>query len=44
MTNGFPIEKLKLIANHESISTTQGYLKDNSIEELAETFGIKNIS
>ena len=38
---GFPIEKLKLIANHSDVSTTSNYLKDNSIDELAEMFQIK---
>lgn len=38
---GFSLEKLKLLANHESISTTQSYLKDNSIQELEELFDIK---
>lgn len=41
MTNGFPIEKLKLIANHENIDTTQHYLKDTSVDELAQMFNIK---
>jgi integrase len=41
MTGGFPIEKLKLIANHENIDTTQHYLKDTSIDELAQMFNIK---
>jgi len=39
--DGFPIEKLKLIANHISIETTQSYLKDNSIDELENMFNIK---
>lgn len=39
--NGFPVEKLKLLANHESISTTQGYLKDTSLDELEQMFDIK---
>lgn len=39
--NGFPVEKLKLIAHHESIETTNGYLKDKSDEELENMFGIK---
>jgi len=38
---GFPVEKLKLIAHHESIDTTNGYLKDKSDEELENMFGIK---
>jgi site-specific recombinase XerC len=41
MTKGFPIEKLRLIANHSDISTTQGYLKDESLNELEEMFNIK---
>ena len=40
MTEGFPIEKLKLLANHSSIETTSQYLRDNSIDELREMFGI----
>lgn len=39
--NGFPVEKLKLIAHHESIETTNGYLKDKSDEELENMFKIK---
>jgi len=41
MTDGFPIAKLKLIANHDNIDTTQHYLKDTSVDELAEMFHIK---
>jgi len=40
MSGGFPIEKLKLIANHSDISTTAGYLKDNSLDEISEMFKI----
>ncbi len=40
METGFPVEKLRLIANHSDISTTQGYLKDTSIDELADMFSI----
>jgi len=40
METGFPVEKLRLIANHSDITTTQGYLKDTSIDELASMFGI----
>lgn len=36
-----PLEKLKSIANHNDISTTAGYLKDNSKTELEELFNIK---
>lgn len=39
--SGFPVEKLKLLANHESISTTQGYLKDTSLDELQKMFNIE---
>lgn len=38
---GYPVEKLKLIAHHESIETTNGYLKDKSDEELEDMFKIK---
>jgi integrase/recombinase XerD len=41
MENGFPVEKLRLIANHSDISTTQGYLKDKSIDELENMFNIE---
>ena len=37
----FDIDKLRLIANHESVSTTQSYLRDTSTEELEELFDIK---
>ena len=40
MTTGFPIEKLKILANHNDISTTSNYLKDNSLDQLSEMFGI----
>lgn len=35
-----PIEKLRLIARHENISTTQGYLAPKDDKELEELFGI----
>lgn len=35
---GFPLEKLKLIAHHDSMDTTQGYLPDNSVSELKVMF------
>lgn len=38
--DGFPLEKLRLIANHESIETTASYLKDKSSAELENMFGI----
>jgi integrase/recombinase XerD len=37
---GFPIEKLKILANHSNISTTSDYLKDDSISELESMFDI----
>ncbi|GIU69806.1 MAG: hypothetical protein KatS3mg002_1042 [Candidatus Woesearchaeota archaeon] len=39
--SGFPIEKLKLLANHSDLTTTSNYLKDNSINEIEGMFGIK---
>lgn len=39
VTDGFPLERLKLIAHHESIETTSSYLKDKSNEELSSMFG-----
>lgn len=39
--DALPIEKIKLIARHNSAETTLGYLKDKGEEELEETFGIK---
>ena len=44
MEGGFPIAKLKLIAQHENIDTTQHYLKDTSVDELAEMFHIKIVN
>jgi len=41
MTEGFPLEKLKLIANHDSIETTASYLKNKDGEILEQMFGIK---
>jgi len=35
------INTLKVVANHESIETTQGYLRDKSDELYEETFSIK---
>lgn len=40
MEDGFPLDKLKLIANHESIETTASYLKNKDHEILEEMFGI----
>jgi integrase len=41
ITEGFPIEKLKILAHHESINTTQDYLPDTSNDELENMFDIK---
>lgn len=40
-TGSIPIEKLKIIANHNSIETTSLYLQDKSTQELEDLFGIK---
>ncbi|AHA73430.1 prophage LambdaBa02, site-specific recombinase, phage integrase family protein [Bacillus thuringiensis YBT-1518] len=37
---GVPLEKLKSLANHSDISTTESYLKDRSEEDIAEIFGM----
>ncbi|UYX52397.1 site-specific integrase [Bacillus thuringiensis] len=37
---GVPLEKLKSLANHSDISTTESYLKDRSEEDIAEIFGL----
>ncbi|PGW31176.1 integrase, partial [Bacillus thuringiensis] len=34
------LEKLKSLANHSDISTTESYLKDRSEEDIAEIFGM----
>lgn len=39
--SGFPIEKLRLLAHHDSVDTTQHYLPDRSIDELENMFRIK---
>lgn len=36
-----PLDKLKLLANHNNVETTIGYLKDDSVSELEEFFKIK---
>jgi len=41
MNDGFPIEKLRIFANHSDVSTTSSYLKDNSLNELENMFGIE---
>jgi len=41
LKEGFPIGKLKLLAHHESVETTQGYLPDTSDSELENMFSIK---
>ncbi|CAM4363420.1 integrase [Bacillus manliponensis] len=35
---GVPLEKLKSLANHSDISTTQSYLKERNEEDIAEIF------
>lgn len=39
--DGFNIHILQLLAHHSSSSTTEGYLKDQSEEQLAEAFNIQ---
>jgi integrase/recombinase XerD len=39
--DGFPIEKLRLIAHHDSVGTTQSYLPNTDTGELESMFGIK---
>ncbi|EJV61750.1 hypothetical protein IEO_03045 [Bacillus wiedmannii] len=39
-TEGIPLEKLKSLANHSDISTTESYLADRSENDIAEIFGI----
>lgn len=40
ITDGFPIEQVKLIAHHSSIDATQYYLPDTSNNELGKMFEI----
>jgi integrase/recombinase XerD len=37
---GIPIEKLKTLANHSDISTTESYLADRSEDDIADIFGM----
>lgn len=37
---GIPLEKLKVLANHNDISTTESYLADRSEEDIADIFGM----
>lgn len=37
---GIPLEKLKSLANHSDISTTESYLADRSENDIAEIFGM----
>ena len=36
----FTLQELQLLANHSSIETTQGYLRDTSEDKLMEAFGM----
>lgn len=38
---GFSLDQLKLLAHHDSVETTEGYLPDRSIGELEGMFGIQ---
>lgn len=37
---GVPLKKIKSLANHSNIATTEGYLKDRGEEDIAEIFGL----
>ncbi|HFK1476737.1 TPA: tyrosine-type recombinase/integrase [Bacillus paranthracis] len=37
---GVPLEKLKSLANHSDVSTTESYLSDRSENDIAEIFGM----
>lgn len=39
MGKKFELKELKLLANHENVATTEGYLKDDSEDKLMEAFG-----
>lgn len=39
--NGFSLEELKVLARHESVSTTEGYLRNKDSDVLEGMFGIK---
>lgn len=43
ISGGFPVEKLRLLANHDDVSTTSSYLKNTTLDELEEMFNIKII-
>lgn len=43
ISGGFPVEKLRLLANHDDVSTTSSYLKNTRLDELEEMFNIKII-
>ena len=36
----FDLNEIKLLLNHESTATTEGYLKDKSEDELLNAFGL----
>lgn len=38
---GIPLEKLKSLANHQSVATTETYLADRSEDDIAEIFGME---
>jgi len=37
---GIPLEKLKSLANHSDVSTTEAYLADTSEDDIADIFGM----
>ena len=40
MNKKFDLKELKLLANHESVETTQGYLRNKDEDKLMEAFGL----
>lgn len=40
--SGHPLNKIKTLVNHKSVSTTEGYLSERGVEHVAELFGLKS--
>lgn len=38
---GVPLQKIKSLANHSNIATTEGYLQDRGEDDIAEIFGFE---
>lgn len=39
--SGFPLDQLQVLAHHDSVETTRGYLPDITNEQLEEMFTIQ---